>query len=84
MNPSFRPQGTFETAFDSRMEPLSFSVPLALPHSSVQHCFFRVIWKRRGGIRDGAKLGTSERADFTYGKEGAMDFAKAHHLARNK
>jgi hypothetical protein len=40
MNQSFRPQGTFETAFYSRMEPLSFSVPLALPHSSVSIAFF--------------------------------------------
>jgi hypothetical protein len=56
----------------------------ALPRSSRQHCVSRVVLKRRGGIRDGAELGTSERADFRYGKEGGTDFAKAHFLASNK
>ncbi len=50
----------------------------------VQHCFYRVVWRHWGGIRDGAELGTPERADFRYSKEGGMDFAKAHLLARDK
>ena len=43
----------------------------------VQHCVYRVVWKRGGGIRDGAELGPSERADFEYDKERGLNFAKA-------
>lgn len=42
----------------------------------VQHRVYRVVWKR-GGIRDGAELGPSERADFEYDKERGINFAKA-------
>jgi hypothetical protein len=61
------------------------AVPLPRCHvHHVQHCVSRVVWERQGGIDDGAELGTSERADFRYGKEGGVDLAKAHFLARNK
>jgi hypothetical protein len=50
----------------------------------VQHCVYRVVWQRGSGICDGAELGPSERGDFGYGKEGGINFAKAHLLARDK